>query len=513
MPTDTELIPAIGYIRVSTAREEMISPELQRTAINAWARRTGRRIIDWVEDLDESGRHFKRKIMAAIARIEAGEAKEIAVWKYSRFGRTRTGIEINLARIEQVGGQLQSATEDVDTTTATGWFQRDVIFSVATFESKRAGEQWRETHDHRRAQGLPSAGRPRFGYIWHPRTVHGPDGTISTQAERYEPDSKTAGVVADLYRRYAAGEGFASLAAWLNSLEMTTTRGALWRDRSLGRYMDSGFAAGYLRLHSPTCTVQPYSTSCPAHELVLGRHKPIISGDDWDEYLKRRAFVREAAPRTRTATYPLTALVRCGLCRGAAFRSGNKAGTLCGTRRRRGALACVGTSRVSRLLEEAICGWLAGLSADIEAEADEASDLTVGMGGPGVEQQAAKAAALKDRIGRLERGIAKHMRAYALSEEDDPDGELEKEYLVTLQSLRAEKSGLAAELAELEDLPDRAAQQREAVKVSVGLLAEWDTLPPDRINYVLRQVIRHVYMYPGGRVGIVPVWDEQEIVL
>jgi hypothetical protein len=30
--------PAIGYIRVSMAREEMISPELQRKSIQDWAR-------------------------------------------------------------------------------------------------------------------------------------------------------------------------------------------------------------------------------------------------------------------------------------------------------------------------------------------------------------------------------------------------------------------------------------------------------------------------------------------
>lgn len=71
------------------AREDMISPETQKASIEEYARRSGRRIIDWVEDLDRTGRNFTRKITGAIDRVADGQAEEIVVWKYSRFGRTR----------------------------------------------------------------------------------------------------------------------------------------------------------------------------------------------------------------------------------------------------------------------------------------------------------------------------------------------------------------------------------------------------------------------------------------
>ena len=313
-PAD-DLIPAIGYIRVSTAREEMISPELQREAITKWAKRTGHHIIDWVEDLDKTGRNFKRKIMNAIERIERREAKVIAVWKYSRFGRNRTGIEINLARIEKVGGQLISATEEIDATTATGWFQRDVTFSIATLESKRAGEQWMETHQWRRAHGLPASGRQRFGYIWHPRKIYRPDGSVILQEERYEPDPATSDYVLEIYRRYIAGEGFKQLAVYLNALGVPTVRGGPWWDAVLRKYMDSGFTAGYLRIHSAACE-EPYTSECPNHDLVKHpefHHPAIITEEIWQLYVARRAQVRITVPRARKASYPLTGLVRCGL--------------------------------------------------------------------------------------------------------------------------------------------------------------------------------------------------------
>ena len=39
--------------------------------------------------------------MDVLGRVEAGEASEIAVWKYSRFGRNRLGVAVNLARLEK----------------------------------------------------------------------------------------------------------------------------------------------------------------------------------------------------------------------------------------------------------------------------------------------------------------------------------------------------------------------------------------------------------------------------
>ncbi|MEV7413497.1 recombinase family protein, partial [Streptomyces althioticus] len=137
----------IGYIRVSTWREEKISPELQEAALRSWAKRTGRRLLEpLVVDLDATGRNFKRKIMGVIKQVEAGEARGVAVWKFSRFGRNDLGIAVNLARLERAGGELASATEDVDARTAVGRFNRRILFDLAVFESDRAGEQWKETH-------------------------------------------------------------------------------------------------------------------------------------------------------------------------------------------------------------------------------------------------------------------------------------------------------------------------------------------------------------------------------
>lgn len=111
----TKREPFVGYIRVSTYYEEKISPEIQRSSISAWAERNNAEIVDWVEDLDVSGRKMKRKISIAIKDVEDRVARGIAVWRYSRFGRSRHANAVYLAKLEAVGGRLVSATEAADT--------------------------------------------------------------------------------------------------------------------------------------------------------------------------------------------------------------------------------------------------------------------------------------------------------------------------------------------------------------------------------------------------------------
>jgi len=511
-----DLIPTIGYIRVSLAREEMISPELQRESITKWAQRTGHRIVDWVEDLDKTGRNFKRRIVGVIERIEAGEARVIAVWKYSRFGRTRTGVPANLARVEKAGGQLLSATEEVDARTAIGRFQRGMIMEFNAFESDRAGEQWAETHQWRRDQGLPAMGGARFGYVWHRRKTYQPDGTVTLQEERYEPDPDTATTAADLYLGYITGRSFRSLALDLNEGGHRTVRGVLWSASSVRRYLDSGFPAGYLRFHRPSCPGAATAHSCDEYDLVRHptlHHPALITDDIWRQYTERRGFTRTAAPHTRNAAYPLTGLVKCGECKGSAKRSVDvrrvrEVRYLCTSRNNMGPHACPGTSVMVSVIEASIKGFLAELADETCADAASGSAEFL-MRQRRSDSEAQQRAELEESVAKLERSIGRHMRAYAMAEDDGPDGELEREYLSTLKELRLEKAAVKSQLAALvDDLESGGEEHRRAaaVPVAVDLLAEWDTMPAPRINVLLRQVISRVDLLGDRSVRVLPAW-------
>ncbi|MEI5099033.1 recombinase family protein [Streptomyces sp. PmtG] len=504
--------PWLAYIRVSTWREEKISPELQRNAIEAWAASVGVRIIDWMIDLDESGRHFKRKITKCVERVESGEAKGVAVWRYSRFGRNRTGNAAWLARLEAAGGRLESATERVDARTAVGELQREMIFAFGNFESNRASEQWKETHTYRvQNLKLPATGRPRFGYIWHPRKV--PDPTTVTgwrlQQERYTLHPELAEVVEEMYdRKTDDHDGFNQLAHWLNEvLAIPTTRGKAWGTSSVQRFLDSGFAAGLLRIHDPECPC-PYSlgeiSRCKFDRMlyVPGAQPRIILPGQWEAYRAHRAEWKKRPPRARKATYRLTGLMWHGICRfHASISSGSTSKGeqirgkwyVCSRHKHANRIDCPKGIHVAReQVETDVKAWLRReIVGDVDALETTPGQQEEKTEDP-KERKKRERAHLQRELTRIEAALDRLVEENAL----DPDKYPGDSFARVRDKLLGRKGSLVAELNKLGNAPAEEMPKREDFRpIVVGLLDEWDLLTMIEANALLSQVIRRVVLY------------------
>ncbi|MFJ7411622.1 recombinase family protein [Streptomyces sp. NPDC098077] len=524
--------PWLGYIRVSTWREEKISPELQKSSIESWAARTGRRIIDWITDLDATGRNFKRKIMGGIQRIEDRQAVGIAVWKFSRFGRNDLGIAINLARLERAGGQLASATEEVDARTAVGRFNRAILFDLAVFESDRAGEQWKETHAHRRAMQLPATGRPRFGYVWHPRRIPDPTapGGIRLQEERYERHPEFAPVAVELYERKLAGQGFATLAHWLNDeLLVPTTRGNRWGVNTVQRYLDGAFAAGLLRVHDPECRCrlgQDHFSACKEGRWLWlpGAQPALITPDQWKEYEAHREQTRKTPPRARRATYATTGLMRHGHCRGTTVaRSGRnpKGGYIpghtfvCFNHKNKGKSACEPGVYVRRdEVEAEVLRWVADcVAGDIDKEPKRPSQRTAPPDPRArliVERSRTEA-----ELAKIEGALDRLVTDYAM----DPDKYPADTFGRVRDQLLGKKGDLVEHLKSLSEV-DAAPTRDEFRPLMAQLLLAWeaDIMHPVEKNAMLRRLLRRIVINSrksndGARWSLIrsyefhPVWE------
>ena len=284
---------ALGVIRVSKEREGMVSPEIQQNSIEAYAAARGYEIVDWVEGIDESGSRDRSAwwptLERAVAAVEAGTYDVLVVWKFSRVARHRLRWATAIDRIEAAGGQIESATEQFDTTTSSGRLARGMVGELNAFMAEQIGESWKEAHARRVRTGRPHSGKPKWGYVYD-------------RAEKvHRPDPVTGPVLTDIYRRYVAGESFFSLARWLNAHGYRTTLDGLWRDVTLRRMMDSGFASGQF-LHQG--------------ELHPGVHEPLITPALWQAYLDARHVRRGAPPRRERSQYLLSGLIRCSRCGG-----------------------------------------------------------------------------------------------------------------------------------------------------------------------------------------------------
>lgn len=503
--------PYIGYIRVSIWKEEKISPELQQAAIEAWAARTGRRIIDWIIDLDKTGRNFKRKIMRGIERVEAGEAKGIAVWKYNRFGRNDVGIAVNLARLEQVGGQLQSATEDIDASTAVGKFNRAILLDLAVFESDRAGEQWKETQDWRREHGLPATGRARFGYKWHPRRIPDGAGGWTLQEETYEVDPTLAPIVRDMFTRYVAGEGFRALSELLRDSGHNTAYGTDWIDNKVRRYMDSGFAAGLLYVHDSTCKCR--NSRCNRYVYIPGAHEAIIDTELWQRYLARRKTVRESAPRVRNAVYPLSGIVRCGACRGGIgavhYGRGEKrvrgGGYQCTRYTKGGKSMCPGCWIRRSIVEDELLEWLAR-----EAARGIDAITTVPQQLPSVADERRRAARERARLQGEHQQYADALKRLVMDVAMHPDKYPTGAFEAARDELVARQEEVAAQIAKTQAIEEQPAAE-DFRPLVVGVMEEWEVLLPAEANALLRQLLRRVVINRTGRgtatFEFYPAWE------
>ena len=508
-----DLIPVIGYVRVSTWREEKVSDKIQMDAINDAAARRGRYVAKWITDLDMTGRNFKRRIMEAIALVEADDnpLREIWVWKFSRFGRNRYGVAINLARIEQVGGQLLSATEDIDASTAVGEFTRDMLFAVAAFESNRAGEQWRETHALRRSMGLPASGRKRFGYRWHPRRIPDGEGGWKLQDEWYEVLGNQAEIIDEAYTLYNKGTtGFNRIAERWQDLGFVNAWGNPWQNQGVRDFLDSGFAAGLLYVHKDDVPC-PDKSRChkrkPDHWThIPAEHEAIAGGDQWDNYRDRRETRKRTPRRSLAPKYPLSGLVECGICRDMGRKSAAgiaPGGGVAGKAYRCGVLIRKGVQHeyvwVHRAYAESeVFKWL----QDLRDEIDEIVAGRIVIPLPRLEPD------VKQKRKRLETQIEKLTGALDRATKGHVLGDIPRDsYLRTKDELTKDRDELQKQLDEL-PAPEAPSPGpvpfRETVR---SLLAEWDTISVDKKRLMLSELIRRIEVRrEEPTVVIVPTW-------
>jgi hypothetical protein len=162
---------------------------------------------------------------------------------------------------------------------------------MAANESTTKSRRIRRKLDQNAAAGLPHGGHFRpFGYGEDKITVR------ETEAE----------IIRTLAVRYIAGESIRSLASWLNETDIRTVTGSVWRSGTLRQVLLSGRIAG-LRQH---------------RGQIVGPAiwKPIITTHQRDRILARQDQAKVTGRRS-PRRYPLSGLLRCGLCQNKLFSS------------------------------------------------------------------------------------------------------------------------------------------------------------------------------------------------
>lgn len=470
---------AVKIVRVSKERDDMIAPELQDAACDDYCARAGYEIVARLEGIDESGSQRRSPWWAtldeAVAMVERGDAEVIIGWKFSRHARNRMRWAVAVDRVETAGGSIESATEPVDVSTSTGRFTRGMLAELAAFEAERIGDVWKEVLARRVRQGLPADGKPRFGY----RIIDG----VNT------PDPDTGPVLADLYRRFIAGETIYTLIVWLNGNGHRTVEGyrrggaGPWRYATLKRVLDSGFAAGIIRAHG---------------QEHPGVHEPLIDVETFREYERQRDARATRHPRQERSPYLFTGLLRCGWpvdggecgarMHGRSTRRDGTVGYRCAAYVTQ--VRHAGGNKAAWKIEQAVQDWLREVATDVNTAADV------------LLAEQARAARRRTDADRLARELLAVEQALTNLTVDHARRVVpEAAYIAARDTLTAQRDRLAAAHANA----SAEASEGQPRRIAADLLADWDLLSVELRRAALRRLIDRVTVYPD-RVQVTPAW-------
>ncbi|NHI16828.1 recombinase family protein [Microbacterium excoecariae] len=463
---------AVLYLRQSKEREDSESLETQEYLGRDYCRERGYEVI--AVNVDQiSGRKWDTRpgVIDTLRLIEEARADVIVLWKWSRLSRNRLHWAVADDRVKLAGGRIESVTEPIDTSTASGRFARGVMTEYAAFQSESIGEVWAETLDRRRRAGLLPSGGERYGYV--------------RDGDTYTPHPDEAAALKEAYERYVAGTGIAALSRWLNQTGRRTKRGSQWSNNSIRTTMRTGFAAGLIHVGG---------------KYYPGAHEAIIPNDLWEAYLARIAS-NVAPPRGRTRL--ATGLLRCQCGERMYLAAIGRDGVgdyRCGTAHR-GREKCARPLSVKlHLVEQYLSDWVHELpekTSQLRAAAQAEAENRLRT----IEDRAAierMIAATKKRLASLTvRLIDEKINQDAY---DAASAQLNDE----LTSLRARHLRAAP------------APRRDLLELIPMLVAGFDGLQPEAQNRVLKQLIRRVEIGPStgrskdawrARFTVKPTWE------
>lgn len=456
---------AIIYVRQSTYREESISLELQETACRDYCERHGYAVVAVEADPGISGRTWKRPaVQRAMLALENRDADIIVLWKWSRLSRSRKDWALALDRADVAGGRIESATEPIDTSRASGRFARGVMTEYAAFQSEQIGEQWEEVRQRRLRLGLPVSGRLPFGWRW----VDG--GGIEQHPEQ-------APYVVEMYRRYLTGDGGSEIARWLNGCRVPTPNGAgLWSHSRPFTVMDSPIHAGLI----------PYRGA--EHP---GAHVPLIDEYTRAAYLVERERRRAVGAKPRVYDHLLSGLMHC-TCgtrmhgKGSVTGGHWYGGYICAQRTaEHPGRAYVSAKRIEPQVET----WLLTFDLDVQP----LSDGAVGDARRAVVHR--ELSALDAELTNLTRQLAKGII---------PEGA----YVATVSQIEAAAASLRSELAKL-NAAQRAVPTADEV---MALRAAWPSLGVPARNRATRQMIARIDVLDATRARLTTTWGESSLI-
>ncbi len=288
-----ELKYGYGYVRVSTDKQEELSPDSQEKLLRDYAKSNNIILLEVFFEIGVSGRkadkrpEFQR--MISLAKSDEHPVDTILVWKFSRFARNQEESIVYKSLLKkQHNVDVVSISEPLIEGPFGSLIERIIEWMDEYYSIRLSGEVLRGMKEKALKEGYQSS--PPLGY----RAVGGGRPFVI-----HEEEFKIVSYMADQFDYKNAD--FTKIARSVNAMGCKTRRGNLFESRSVERILTNPFYYGLVVWNGVSFT---------------GNHEVRFSKERFDSRMER--IHRQHKPHKRhdisSCRHWLSGLLKCGSC-------------------------------------------------------------------------------------------------------------------------------------------------------------------------------------------------------
>ncbi|MDF2587402.1 MAG: hypothetical protein K0S41_1243 [Anaerocolumna sp.] len=296
------------YIRVSTDKQEELSPDAQKRLLIEYAEKHGILISEQYIFMEggisgkKADKRPKFQQMIGLAKSKNHPFDVILVWKFSRFARNQEESIVYKSLLKQNNIDVISISEPLIDGPFGSLIERIIEWMDEYYSIRLAGEVYRGMTEKALKGGYQAS--PPLGY----KIVHA--------GELPEIVPGEAEIVKTIFQKYVVeGLTLFQIARYLNALGFKTKQGKNFERRSVEYIIQNPMYKGYIRwnrVNNATKEIKDES------EWITekGQHEQIISEELFDQAQKK--FTTECTPsKARPVTeykHWLSGLIKCSNC-------------------------------------------------------------------------------------------------------------------------------------------------------------------------------------------------------
>ena len=298
---------AFGYVRVSTGKQDELSPDSQAKLLKDYAKSHGYVVSKIFYEVGISGRKADKRPefqkMIGLAKSSDHPADAILVWKYSRFARNQEESIVYKSLLKKKHNvDVISVSEPLVDGPFGSLIERIIEWMDEYYSVRLSGEVTRGMREKAERGGYQA--RPPLGY------------KIVTHKEPPVIVPEEAEIVKLIFEKYANENlGIFEIARLLNMHNFKTSHGKEFERRSIEYILQNPTYCGMIRWNR---TINETNEIRPESEWIVtdGEHPAIISKELFGKAQER--YKREYRPRgarpVSTYKHWLSGVVKCPTC-------------------------------------------------------------------------------------------------------------------------------------------------------------------------------------------------------